>query len=617
MLENDFKRGGIFSKSRFKRKWLTYSLLPTDQALALLDTRKNIIDREHTLNNCRQELFDLGIEEPEVYLEIIFQQINDHPLSTDADMSDWPEEKVSQLAHSNKALIDLHTQLKLVFKFKEELLLKELIDSASEQLSEIRLLIAESPLFTEQTHRALAHYSSFEELQFSVFQTNYQQFSLRFPYLKDLVGDNLLLKCEAINTAQLNEAKAFSEKIQDNQLRIFEHYQQILRAPSAKLTADQKALKERLKKGKSILVKAFSKKRNLPSLRSLYQSDAVEWIRILKPIWLSNPSQVARIFPMEQEQFAFGIFDEASQIPLENALGTIYRCQRIVVAGDSQQMSPSSFFKSGTHERLDLLHQATFHWKSAPLLHHYRSEHPALIQFSNKHFYHSSLKAFPSANAEIQPIELHFVEGVYEHGINVKEAQSVAQMLEKQLHLDLTIGVVAFSQHQLETIRKFISPTSLAVMEELIEQDNLFFKALENVQGDECDVLMVSMGYGKDDEGKFHMRFGPVNQSGGDKRLNVLFSRARKKIHIFTSVKSSDFKISSNEAVDLLRRYLQSAETDEFKKVTNTFFQSYNISQTGNELLLKAPQQTFPNALEMVTFVSVLSQRGWKLRMEF
>lgn len=617
MLEDDLRRGGIFAKGRFKRKWSAYSALPTDHALSLLHTRKKIIDLEHALNNCRQELFDLDVEDPEVYLEVIFQQINDHSISSDEQFSGWPVEKVSQLARSNKALLDLHTQLKLVFQFRDELLLKKLIDNALHQLPEICLLLAGTPLFSEQTHRALAHYGSFEDLQLSVFHTNYQQFLLRFPYLKDLRADDMLNKCEAITNAQLQEAASFSVKIQENQQRIFESYQQILRTPSAKLTAEQKAFKERLKKGKSILVKAFSKKRNLPTLRSLYQSEAVEWIRILKPIWLCNPSQAARIFPMEKNLFTFGIFDEASQIPLENALGTIYRSGRIVVAGDSQQMSPSSFFKVGTKERTDLLHQASFHWRSVPLSHHYRSEHPGLIQFSNKHFYHSSLKAFPSANGEEQPVELHYVEGVYEDGVNVKEAQIVAQMLEQQMRSDLNIGVVAFSQNQLETIRTFLSPNSNRLMEERIEQDTLFFKALENVQGDECDVLLVSLGYGKDKDGKFHMRFGLLNQSGGDKRLNVLFSRARKKIHVFTSVKSSDFKLSSNEAVELMRRYLHSAEKEDFKLASDAFFQTHRITRTGNELIFKSAQQTFPNALEMVTHVKVLTQRGWKVKIEF
>jgi len=617
MLQNDLKRGGIFAKSRFKRKWSTYSHLPIDQAGSLLVSRKECIDREVALIACRQELFDLGIEEPEVYLEIIFQQISDPSLSTDEQFCDWPEDKVRQLACSNKALSDLHTQLKLVFQFREECLLKELLCDALHQLAAIRQLIAEAPLFSELTHRALGQYGSFEELQLAVFHTNYQQFLLRFPYVKNIQADDLLLKCDAIKKAQLLEAKAFAEKIHENQQRIFERYQQLLRTPSAKLTADQKVLKERLKKGKSILVKAFSKKRNLPTLRSLYQSEAVEWIRILKPIWLCNPSQAARIFPMEKDLFTYGIFDEASQIPLENALGTIYRSKRIVVAGDSQQMSPSSFFKAGSHEKTDLLHQATFHWKSVPLSHHYRSEHPGLIQFSNKHFYQSSLKAFPSANADNKPVELHYVEGVYEQGVNVKEAQQVAQLLEQQIRSDLTIGVVAFSQHQLETIRTFLSPAAIASMEERIEQDTLFFKALENVQGDECDVLLISMGYGKDENGKFHMRFGPVNQSGGDKRLNVLFSRARKKIHVFTSVKSLDFKVSSNEGVELIRRYLQASENEEFIAVSDNFFQTHGITRNGNELLLKSPQHFFPNALEMVTHVHVLQQRGWNVRMAF
>jgi hypothetical protein len=617
MLENAFTRRGIFAKSRFKRKWAAYSPLPADHVLSLLNIRKKIIDVEYALTKCRQELFELGVEEPEVYLEIIFQQITDQAHLTDEQLNEWPVKKVTQLAHSNKALLDLHTQLKLVFQFKEERLIKELINNVLCHLSEIRPILTESPLISEQTHRVLVHYGSFEALQSSVFCTNYQQFLLRFPYLKDFQADDLLHKCEAIANAQSQESQVYSNKIQENQQRIFETYQQILRAPSSTLTAEQKAFKERLTKGKAILVKAFSKKRNLPTLRSVYQSEAIEWIRILKPIWLCNPSQAARIFPMEKNHFEFGIFDEGSQIPLENSLGTIYRSRRIVVAGDSQQMSPSSFFSVGANEKTDLLHQAGFHWKTVPLLHHYRSEHPGLIQFSNMHFYQSSLRAFPSANAEKKPVELHYVDGVYEDGVNIKEAQVLATMLDQSIHSDLTIGVVAFSQNQLETIRTHLSPNSKMLIEERIEQDTLFFKAIENVQGDECDVLLISVGYGKDKEGKFHMRFGPLNQSGGLKRLNVLFSRARKKIHVFASVKSSDFKLSSNEAVELLRRYIHAAENEEFKLVSDTFFQTHRMTRKGNELLIQSPQQSFPKAQDMVNLVRTSVQRGWNVKLDF
>ena len=367
MLETASERNGLFSKSRFKRLWTQYTLLPVEQAGTMLNSRKKELDLEAALSKHKNEFDDLGIETPDIYVEMIYQQITDYPMDAESKLSNWTSDKIALLAGCNKSLLDLHTQLKLVFLFDKDLHIKKRIDQSKLALPIIHEIINFNAVLNESTHRALRNYTSFDDLIHAVFYTGYQQFILHFPYLRNLHATDLLSKCQAISTAQGLEASAMAEKIHEKQFDVFESYQRLLRTPSGKLTAENKAKKERLKKGKSILVKAFAKKRNLPTLRSLYQSEAAEWIRILKPIWLSNPSQVARIFPMEQEQFTYGIFDEASQIPLENALGTIYRCQRIVVAGDSQQMSPSSFFKAGSSERTDLLHQATFHWKSMHL----------------------------------------------------------------------------------------------------------------------------------------------------------------------------------------------------------------------------------------------------------
>jgi hypothetical protein len=617
MLVESAQKTGFFSKNSFRRLWNTYSVLPAEQALSATEKRKKQLEHEIALKLCRQELLELDIDQPEINVELIYRQIHEFPFEAQGKLEGWPAEKRKQLSQSNKALLDLHTQLKLFIQFDEGLVLAEVLNRSVQKLPQLLELFMPCPEYTEQVHRALLKYPTFKEFNAAVFYTNYQQFLLRFPFMRDLQPNDLLNKIDKMSLAQSLEAKSLAQQIHELQRGIFESYQQLLRTPSGKLTAEKKEFKERLKRGKAILVKAFAKKRNVPALRSLYHSEANEWIRILKPVWLCNPSQVARIFPMEKELFAFGIFDEASQIPLENALGTIYRSSRIVVAGDSQQMPPSSFFKAGSKERIDLLHQSSFHWKSVPLKHHYRSEHPGLIEFSNKHFYQSGLKAFPSQTSEPRPVELCLIDGVYDGGVNLKEAEQVAKKFEFLLGSSLSVGVVAFSQTQLEAIHSFLSSNSRRILDERMEQDSVFFKSLENVQGDECDVMIVSLGYGKDLEGKFHLRFGPLSQSGGDKRLNVLFSRSRKKIYVFTSVKSSEFKLSSNEGAELLRRYLLAAENDEYSAVNEAFFEKHGITRNEGELLISAPQKTFPNALELVTVVRVLRQRGWNLKLEF
>ena len=150
----------------------------------------------------------------------------------------------------------------------------------------------------------------------------------------------------------------------------FTAYHKMLITPARKLSETDKELKRRLRRGKAILVKEFGKTRSHPSLRELYSSEAREWIQLLKPIWLSNPAQLSKCFPLEEGMFDVVIFDEASQVPLQNALGGIHRSKRIIIAGDEHQMGPSSYFKKGGSEPMDLLHQSSYHYKvfaKAPL----------------------------------------------------------------------------------------------------------------------------------------------------------------------------------------------------------------------------------------------------------
>jgi superfamily I DNA and/or RNA helicase len=314
---------------------------------------------------------------------------------------------------------------------------------------------------------------------------------------------------------------------------------------------------------------------------------------------------------MEEQLFDVGIFDEASQLPLQNALGTIQRSKRILVAGDHQQMGPSSYFKSGNGEVVDLLHQASYYWQNVALKHHYRSEHPALIQFSNRHFYNNELVAFPSVKQEKSPIVWHFIEqGRFIDRKNQLEAKEVAQLIEKEINGTNHLGIVAFSETQLHEISACLSPKTLQILEDRIENDTAFFKALENVQGEECDHLIISFAYAYSEENEFHMRFGPMNSKNGSKRLNVLLTRARKKIDFFSSVKSSDFKLSSNESINLLRQFLHQIEHDSHL-IQTAFPLGLMPTIKDNQLSFERIQENIQDAEELITLVGVLENRGW------
>jgi superfamily I DNA and/or RNA helicase len=314
---------------------------------------------------------------------------------------------------------------------------------------------------------------------------------------------------------------------------------------------------------------------------------------------------------MEEQLFDVGIFDEASQLPLQNALGTIQRSKRILVAGDHQQMGPSSYFKSRTGEVVDLLHQASYYWRNVPLKHHYRSEHPALIQFSNKHFYNNELVAFPSVKQEKSPIVWHFIEqGRFIDRKNTIEAKEVANLIEKEINGTNHLGIVAFSETQIHDISACLTSKTLHILEDRIENDTAFFKALENVQGEECDHLIISFAYAYTEENEFHMRFGPMNSKNGSKRLNVLLTRARKKIDFFSSVKSSDFKLSSNESINLLRQFLHQIEHNSHL-IQTAFPLGLMPTIKENQLSFERIQEDIQNAEELITLVGVLENRGW------
>ena len=284
------------------------------------------------------------------------------------------------------------------------------------------------------SYRLLGKTDSFEKYTCAVFKSNWVKFEGKFPALTQFKPNDLYNKVQRIITQQEVESKLLVEQIENRIVTQFQSYQHLLRTASTKLSVDQKLKKQRLKKGKAILVKEFSKTRSHPSIRELLQTEAVEWIHLLKPIWFSNPTQLAKCFPLEKELFDLVIFDEATQIPLSNALGALHRGKRIIVAGDEHQMSPTSYFTSGSSERMDLLHQASYYWKNNYLKHHYRSQHPDLIEFSNKHFYQNSLIAYPSGNAIQNPIHFHYCEkGKFIERKNEEEAKMVVQLIETYL----------------------------------------------------------------------------------------------------------------------------------------------------------------------------------------
>ena len=338
----------------------------------------------------------------------------------------------------------------------------------------------------------------------------------------------------------------------------------------------------------NILLKEAAKKRQLMPIRTLLQKIPNLLVK-LKPCLLMSPITVSQFLPAESNKFDLVLFDEASQIVPEDAIGAIYRGKTLVVAGDNKQLPPTSFFQKNLIDDVDWdelsdedvevfdsildeclgigLPVKTLKW-------HYRSRHEGLIAFSNHRFYDDTLITFPAAKAQDDALGVKLVyvpDGVYDRGgkrNNPNEAEKVADLVFEHFRLypKKTLGVVTFSIAQMETVEDAIDRRlkEQPDFEQFFKEDRLegfFIKNLENVQGDERDVIFFSVGYGYDQQKQMAMNFGPLNKPGGERRLNVAVTRAREKVVLITSVKATDIDPETKAlGVQTLRLYLDYAE---------------------------------------------------------
>lgn len=336
-----------------------------------------------------------------------------------------------------------------------------------------------------------------------------------------------------------------------------------------------------------IINREINKKRKHMPIRRL-MSEAGRAIQAIKPVYMMSPMSIATYVPPGSVQFDLVVFDEASQVKPVDAFGAIIRGSQTVVVGDSKQLPPTSFFDSlvESDDEDDFENVADmesilslFLGKGAPermLRWHYRSRHDSLIAVSNYEFYDSRLVVFPSpgANPTARGLRLHHLtETAYDRGktrSNPEEAKAVAKavMEHAKTQPDLTLGVVAFStaqrdaiELQLELLRR-AEPSCEPFFNEG-EREPFFVKNLENVQGDERDVIFISIGYGKTADGYMAMSFGPLNRDGGERRLNVLISRARLAMDVFSNFIGDDIDLNRTKArgVVALKNFLAYAKT--------------------------------------------------------
>lgn len=339
-----------------------------------------------------------------------------------------------------------------------------------------------------------------------------------------------------------------------------------------------------------ILQREFAKKRRHLPIRQLILQ-AGHAVQALKPVFMMSPLSIAQFLPPGSLEFDLVVFDEASQVRPIEALGALLRAKQAVVVGDSKQLPPTNFFnqivepedgqESATGDLESVL--SLFLAQGAPqrmLRWHYRSQHESLIAVSNYEFYDNRLVLFPSPDAERRSLGLvlhHLPHSVYDRGgsrSNQIEAKTVAQWVMKHAHTrsELTLGVAAFSVNQMQAIQDQLEllrrkdPTCEHFFNSH-PHEPFFVKNLENVQGDERDIIFISIGYGRDQHGTVSMNFGPLNNEGGERRLNVLTTRARLRCEIFTNITDDDIDLnrSNTRGIVALKRYLKYARTGELE----------------------------------------------------
>lgn len=313
-------------------------------------------------------------------------------------------------------------------------------------------------------------------------------------------------------------------------------------------------------------------------------SDCWDLIGLLKPCMLMSPLSVAQFLDRERTRFDTVIFDEASQICPEDAIGSIARGQQVIVVGDSKQMPPTSFFalssedEDGEPDLESILDECeTCGMSRRMLMWHYRSKDESLIAFSNHQFYGGRLNTFPSSIFGREGFGLHHVlvpNGVFDRGrsrTNRAEAEVVAKMVRDHYARKdgKSLGVIAFSEAQMEAIDQVLDDMRREdkELDEVLsseEGEPFLLYNLENVQGHERDRVILSVGYGKDENGKFALNFGPLNRDGGERRLNVAITRAKLSLDIVSSISSEDIDLSGSRSKGalLLKQYLAFAESD-------------------------------------------------------
>ncbi|MFS0864333.1 AAA domain-containing protein [Fredinandcohnia sp. 179-A 10B2 NHS] len=365
-----------------------------------------------------------------------------------------------------------------------------------------------------------------------------------------------------------------------------------------------------------------SKKRMVWSLRRLVNEFAGKGLEDIMPVWLVSPEIVSSIFPLKEGLFDLVIFDEASQSTVESGMPSIYRAKQVIVAGDEKQLPPFSMFQStysgdeeeeeqfDTDESESLLNLAKRRFPEKILQWHYRSKYEELINFSNHAFYNGFIQIAPNVIPFKKPPAMIWkkVEGRWINQSNEIEAINVVETLKDILinQPGKTVGIITFNAKQQSKIMDIIEDKAgedeqfNAVYSQMMARDldeRVFVKNIENVQGDERDIILFSIGYAKNEEGKVYNRFGMLNQKGGENRLNVAITRAKEGIIVVSSIEPEELNVAGTTYLGpkLLKSYLKyvrsvsNSQTDQINAVIQEINENVNTHVQAKGLHFESP----------------------------
>lgn len=455
-----------------------------------------------------------------------------------------------------------------------------------------------------------------DQIGYAVAAATVQDARANAPILDGLDGAALSRQLEMVAKAlpELNRANAevITARLRQRFLENVEHSGRSVTG----MNPQDRVRKKEWAAGRRELEHEFGKVRAYKAIRQLASDESGVVVAGMRPVWLISPASVSDALPLA-ESFDIVVYDEASQVPVEEAVPALHRARQVVVVGDRMQLPPTSYFQSRVaaddedetdDQRLGVVLDAdsflavsSVRLPSTMLTWHYRSRYEALIQFSNAAFYEGRLATIPdreptapqtdSLETEGEPDDgavatladellarsVSFVrvrDGIYEQRTNPAEARIIAQLVRELLHRDtgLTFGIVAFSEAQQGEIERALERLAgtdggfaARYEAELNREEDgqavgLFVKNLENVQGDERDVIIMSVCYAAGPDGRMRMNFGPINNAGGEKRLNVIFSRAKQHMAVVSTIDHTAITNVYNDGANTLREFLRYAD---------------------------------------------------------